>query len=73
MVYKWCDYYENDFKGYIQNADIYHANDLNTLPQAIVCSKLRLKPKPLIYDSHEVQSDRTGYNPKQLSVLSRSC
>ncbi|MBF0773087.1 glycosyltransferase [Mammaliicoccus sciuri] len=56
-------------KGYIQNADIYHANDLNTLPQAIVCSKLRLKPKPLIYDSHEVQSDRTGYNPKTIKRI----
>ncbi|MCJ1764196.1 glycosyltransferase [Mammaliicoccus sciuri] len=56
-------------KGYIQNADIYHANDLNTLPQAIVCSKLRLKPKPLIYDSHEVQSDRTGYNPKTIKSI----
>ncbi|WP_436887687.1 glycosyltransferase [Mammaliicoccus sciuri] len=55
--------------GYIQNADIYHANDLNTLPQAIVCSKLRLKPKPLIYDSHEVQSDRTGYNPKTIKRI----
>ncbi|PTJ58474.1 glycosyl transferase [Mammaliicoccus sciuri] len=56
-------------KGYIQNADIYHANDLNTLPQAIVCSKLRLKPKTLIYDSHEVQSDRTGYNPKTIKRI----
>ncbi|MFC6402030.1 glycosyltransferase [Mammaliicoccus sciuri] len=56
-------------KGYIQNADIYHANDLNTLPQAIVCSKLRLKPKPLIYDSHEVQSDRTGYNPRTIKRI----
>lgn len=56
-------------KGYIQNPDIYHANDLNTLPQAIVCSKLRLKPKPLIYDSHEVQSDRTGYNPKTIKRI----
>ncbi|WP_305751747.1 glycosyltransferase [Mammaliicoccus sciuri] len=56
-------------KGYIQNADIYHANDLNTLPQAIICSKLRLKPKPLIYDSHEVQSDRTGYNPKTIKRI----
>lgn len=56
-------------KGYFQNADIYHANDLNTLPQAIVCSKLRLKPKPLIYDSHEVQSDRTGYNKEKIKKI----
>ncbi|GGI41351.1 glycosyltransferase [Mammaliicoccus stepanovicii] len=56
-------------KGYIQNADIYHANDLNTLPQAIICSKLRFKPKPLIYDSHEVQSDRTGYNKEKIKLI----
>ncbi|WP_323702793.1 glycosyltransferase [Mammaliicoccus sp. Dog046] len=56
-------------KGYFQHADIYHANDLNTLPQAIVCSKLRLKPRPLIYDSHEVQSDRTGYNQDRIKKI----
>ncbi|VED63342.1 glycoside hydrolase family protein [Staphylococcus delphini] len=58
-------------KGYIMKADIYHANDLNTLPQGIVCSKLRLKPKPLVYDSHEVQSDRTGYNPERIKKIER--
>lgn len=56
-------------KGYLQNADIYHANDLNTLPQAIVCAKCRLKPRPLIYDSHEVQSDRTGYNKEKIKKI----
>lgn len=54
-------------KGYRQNADIYHSHDLNTLTQGFICSKLRLKPKKLVYDSHEVQTDRTGYNPKLIS------
>ncbi|MBI5975398.1 glycosyltransferase [Staphylococcus canis] len=58
-------------KGYLINPDIYHSNDLNTLPQGIVCAKLRLKPKPLIYDSHEVQSDRTGYNPQRIKKIER--
>lgn len=44
-----------------QNADIYHAHDLNTLIQGIACAKLRLNRKPLIYDSHEVQTSRTHY------------
>lgn len=44
-----------------QNADIYHAHDLNTLIQGVWCAKFRLKPKPLIYDSHEVQTSRTHY------------
>ncbi|TDM43736.1 glycosyltransferase [Macrococcoides canis] len=56
-------------KGYKDNADIYHSNDLNTLPQGIVCSKFRLKPKKLVYDSHEVQTSRTGYNPKKIKVI----
>lgn len=56
-------------EGYSHNADIYHANDLNTLPQGIICSKLRLKPKRLIYDSHEVQSSRTGYNPDKIKRI----
>ncbi|TDM12394.1 glycosyltransferase [Macrococcus lamae] len=57
--------------GYSQNSDIYHSNDLNTLPQGIVCSKLRLKPRKLIYDSHEVQSSRTGYNPKKIKRIEK--
>ena len=50
-------------KGYRLNADVYHSHDLNTLTQGVICSKARLKPRKLIYDSHEVQTDRTGYNP----------
>jgi len=49
--------------GLRKNYDIYHANDLNTLPQAIVGAKL-FRRKKLVYDSHEVQSSRSGYeNP----------
>ena len=44
------------------DTDVYHAHDLNTLIQGIVSSKLRLKKKVLIYDSHEVQTSRTHYN-----------
>jgi glycosyltransferase involved in cell wall biosynthesis len=49
-------------KGHRGNYDIYHSNDLNTLPQGWISAKWRLKPKKLIYDSHEVQTSRTGYN-----------
>ncbi|WJV32356.1 glycosyltransferase (plasmid) [Rossellomorea sp. AcN35-11] len=49
-------------KGFSRNYDIYHSNDLNTLPQGYICSKFRLKKKTLIYDSHEVQTSRTGYD-----------
>ena len=48
-------------KGYSGNYDIYHSNDLNTLPQGYICAKWRIKKRPLIYDSHEVQTSRTGY------------
>lgn len=48
-------------RGYRGNYDIYHSNDLNTLPQGYISSKWRLKKRPLIYDSHEVQTSRTGY------------
>lgn len=50
------------YRGLKINADLYHSNDLNTLPQGYICSKI--KRKPLVYDSHEVQTSRTGYNPK---------
>ncbi|WP_239257189.1 glycosyltransferase [Listeria ilorinensis] len=41
---------------------IYQANDLNTLPQGVLCAKLFRRGRGLIYDSHEVQTSRTGYN-----------
>ena len=49
-------------RGRQKEYDIYHSNDLNTLPQGYICSKLRFKKKKLIYDSHEVQTSRTGYD-----------
>jgi len=51
------------YYGLRKNYDVYHSNDLNTLPQGVVCAKL-FKRSKLIYDSHEVQSSRSGYeNP----------
>lgn len=49
-------------KGYSKKYDFYHSNDLNTLLQGYICSKWRINKKKLIYDSHEVQTSRTGYN-----------
>jgi glycosyltransferase involved in cell wall biosynthesis len=51
-------------KGYRGRYDIYHSNDLNTLPQGTICAKVRMKKKKLIYDSHEVQTSRTGYTTR---------
>ncbi|KMT63384.1 glycosyltransferase [Paenilisteria newyorkensis] len=50
--------------------DVYHANDLNTLPQAILCAKL-FHRKKLIYDSHEIQTSRTGYNNPMYGICER--
>ncbi|MCE7791781.1 glycosyltransferase [Salipaludibacillus sp. CUR1] len=58
-------------KGLRGSYDLYHSNDLNTLPQGILCSKLRIKRKPLIYDSHEVQTSRTGYESKMYARLEK--
>lgn len=49
-------------RGCSKRYDIYHSNDLNTLPQGYICAKVRLKKKKLVYDSHEVQTSRTGYD-----------
>ena len=43
------------------NSDIYHSNDLNTVPQGYLCSKILRRKRKLVYDSHEVQSSRVGY------------
>jgi len=48
-------------KGISRKYDIYHSNDLNTLPQGYICARI-LKKRKWIYDSHEVQTSRTGYN-----------
>lgn len=53
------------FKGLKKDYDVFHSNDLNTLPQGVICSKVKLfNRKKLIYDSHEVQTSRTGYDSK---------
>lgn len=52
-------------KGWQKNYDVFHSNDLNTLPQGVICAKFKLfNRKKLIYDSHEVQTSRTGYDSK---------
>ncbi|HBZ09957.1 MAG TPA: glycosyl transferase [Bacillus bacterium] len=48
--------------GFKKDYDIYHSNDLNTLPQGYICAKWRFRKKKLVYDSHEVQTSRTGYD-----------
>lgn len=58
-------------KGRNRKYDIYHSNDLNTLPQGVMSAKLRLKKRKLIYDSHEVQTDRTGYNPNTIKRVEK--
>ncbi|STE38083.1 glycosyltransferase [Enterococcus mundtii] len=49
------------FVNILKTSDIYHANDINTLPQTIINAKL-FHRKKIIYDSHEIQISRTGYN-----------
>ncbi|WP_332248485.1 glycosyltransferase family 4 protein [Brochothrix campestris] len=49
--------------------DIVHSNDLNTLLQGVIIKKVtRTK---LVYDSHEIQTSRTGYNSKWYEVVER--
>ena len=51
-------------EGLKKDYDIYHSNDLNTLPQGYLCAKV-FRKKKLVYDSHEVQTSRTGYGNKK--------
>ncbi|MDG4658128.1 glycosyltransferase [Ectobacillus antri] len=57
-------------RGMQKSYDIYHSNDLNTLPQGIVCAKL-LRRRKLVYDSHEVQTSRTGYDSKIYGIMEK--
>src|SRR5690625_3023323 len=54
-----------------QNADVYHSHDLNTLLQGIAGAKLRRNRRPLIYDSHEVQTSRTHYSFEKIYRLEK--
>lgn len=56
-------------RGMIMRTDIYHANDLNTLLQAVLCSKV--KRKKLIFDSHEINTSRSGYDSPVYRVFER--
>lgn len=57
-------------KGRAKNYDIYHANDLDTLLPAVICAKI-FGEKKLVYDSHEVQTSRTGYLHVLYGVLEK--
>lgn len=59
------------FYGWKGQYDIYHSNDLNTLLQGYISAKWRWKKRKLIYDSHEVQTSRTGYDSKIYGILER--
>lgn len=50
--------------------DFYHSNDLNTLMQGVLSSKW-FRRKKLIYDSHEVQTSRTGYNSRIYGLMEK--
>ncbi|WP_411843697.1 glycosyltransferase family 4 protein [Salinicoccus sp. HZC-1] len=54
-----------------QDADVYHAHDLNTLLQGIFSAKLRRNRNPLIYDSHEVQTSRTHYSFEKIYMIEK--
>ncbi|MCM3443788.1 glycosyltransferase [Metabacillus halosaccharovorans] len=49
---------------YKQNAGVYHAHDLNTLIPVFIVSRLR--GAWLVYDAHEVSTDRAGWGNKKL-------
>jgi len=56
--------------GMARSYDIYHSNDLNTLPQGYLCARV-FRRRKLIYDSHEVQTSRTGYNNPIYGIAER--
>lgn len=53
-----------------QRYDYYHCNDLNTLWQGLLSAKF-FRRKKLIYDSHEVQTSRTGYDSPIFGIIER--
>ncbi|WP_088815939.1 MULTISPECIES: glycosyltransferase [Listeria] len=55
--------------GFALQTDIYHANDLNTLFQGVFCAKV--KRKKLIFDSHEVNTSRSGYDSKIYHIIEK--
>lgn len=56
--------------GLAKDYHIYHCNDLNTLPQGFLCARVFRKRK-FIYDSHEVQTSRTGYNSRIYGIAEK--
>jgi glycosyltransferase involved in cell wall biosynthesis len=48
-------------------ATLYHANDLDTLPAAVILS--RLNNAPLLYDAHELFSDQFHGTSRQFSAI----
>ncbi|PLS37023.1 glycosyl transferase [Carnobacterium maltaromaticum] len=55
--------------GLFTSCTIVHSNDLNTLLQGVIIKVV--KRVPLVYDSHEIHSSRTGYNSKIYEKIER--
>lgn len=55
-----CSLVAMTYCGIKQKADYYHSNDLSTLIQGFVSSRITGQNSKLIYDSHEIQKFRHG-------------
>lgn len=51
--------------------NFYHSNDLKTLPQGVICSKV-LRKSRLIYDAHEVETSRAGGMSKIKYIIEKN-
>lgn len=58
-------------EGLKEEFDIYHSNDLKTLPQGIICSKI-FRNKKIVYDSHEVETGRVGHKGRLKYYLEKT-
>lgn len=63
FVPKWIINIRFFWEAYRQDAGVYHSHDLNTLIPVFLASRLR--GAKLIYDAHEVSTDRAGWKNKK--------
>ena len=52
-----------------KNYDIFHCNDLNTLPIGFIIKKYLNKKAKILYDAHEYETERSGYSKYEKRIL----
>jgi len=70
QLFKYFEFIYRVIKQY-KNSDIYHCNDLNSLPIGVIIKKFFNKDAKIVYDAHEYETERNGLSGIQKTMTKK--